>query len=666
MLQRMRTWWQVRTGTEETPFDGDIPAWLISLAIHLGLLIMLTWMLRELPIHDDQIELVTSMVEPDVEVPQEFFFSEIEKTEVGANSVEGTEMADSMAEVEAELTEQATPEKEITAPSIAPTATVINNVMNTDFAWKSMPNVAVQGAAGIGTTGAEGAIDRITQEIIDSLEDRKTLVVWIFDRSVSLSAQRASIVRRLDRIYEQLGVIEASGDPRFARHHEKPLLSAVVGFGQEVSFHLKKPTDQVSQIKAAVEGIQADDSGKEFVFNAVHMAAERYKSYAVSAERRNVMLVVFTDEAGDDAVPMIDRTVAICQRFSMPVYVVGVPAPFGRREVEVKWVDPDPKFDQTPQWTPVTHGPETMYAERIKLSFSGVTSREEPLDSGFGPFALTRLAVDTGGIYFSVHPNRNPDRPVRKSETAHLSAYIRHFFDADKMRRYRPDYVSVQEFERTLQKNKAKMSLVRAARMSWTAPMVAPLLRFPKRSDAELANSLTTAQQQAAKLLEGTLVQIYNELQKGEKDRPDIVQPRWKAGYDLAMGRTLAVKVRTLGYNHMLAAAKRGMKFKEERNDTWVLAPSDKVLTGSAIEKDAERARMYLKRVVEDHRDTPWALLAARELEDPLGWEWKEEFSNVNPPPRPRAGNNNPNPPRPNDDRPQMIPRPVRRPPPKI
>ncbi|HUS38491.1 MAG TPA: hypothetical protein VMX74_03535, partial [Pirellulales bacterium] len=89
----------------------------------------------------------------------------------------------------------------------------------------------------------------------------------------------------MDRIYEQLGVIEASGDPRFARHHEKPLLSAVVGFGQEVSFHLKKPTDQVSQIKAAVEGIQADDSGKEFVFNAVHMAAERYKSYAVSAER---------------------------------------------------------------------------------------------------------------------------------------------------------------------------------------------------------------------------------------------------------------------------------------------------------------------------------------------------------------------------------------------
>ena len=37
----------------------------------------------------------------------------------------------------------------------------------------------------------------------------------------------------------------------------------------------------------------------------------------------------------------------MCRRWAMPVYVVGVPAPFGRRETQMKWVDPDPKFDQT-------------------------------------------------------------------------------------------------------------------------------------------------------------------------------------------------------------------------------------------------------------------------------------------------------------------------------
>ena len=49
-------------------------------------------------------------------------------------------------------------------------------------------------------------------------------------------------------------------------------------------------------------------------------------------------------------------------------------------------------------------------------------------------------------------------------------------------------------------------------------------------------------------------------LQQGEADREKETVMRWQAGYDLAMGRTLAAKVRTEGYNAMLAAAKRGLK----------------------------------------------------------------------------------------------------------
>ena len=41
MLAQTKRWWQEYTGEEETPFDGDSPAWLISLLIHVVVLLSL-------------------------------------------------------------------------------------------------------------------------------------------------------------------------------------------------------------------------------------------------------------------------------------------------------------------------------------------------------------------------------------------------------------------------------------------------------------------------------------------------------------------------------------------------------------------------------------------------------------------------------------------------
>ena len=35
------------------------------------------------------------------------------------------------------------------------------------------------------------------------------------------------------------------------------------------------------------------------------------------------------------------------------------------------------------------------------------------MDSGFGPFGLCRLAYETGGLYFTVHPNRKTGKKIR-------------------------------------------------------------------------------------------------------------------------------------------------------------------------------------------------------------------------------------------------------------
>ena len=61
-------------------------------------------------------------------------------------------------------------------------------------------------------------------------------------------------------------------------------------------------------------------------------------------------------------------------------------------------VDPDPRYNQEPQRPTLNQGPESFWPERLKIGYTGRRHHEEPLDSGFGPFSLTRLAVSTGGL----------------------------------------------------------------------------------------------------------------------------------------------------------------------------------------------------------------------------------------------------------------------------
>jgi hypothetical protein len=324
----------------------------------------------------------------------------------------------------------------------------------------------------------------------------------------------------------------------------------------------------------------------------------------------------------------------------------------------VKWVDPDPNFDQRPQWVPVRLGPESLLPERLKLHFTG--SDDPLLDSGFGPFGLTRLCYETGGLYFSAHPNRVVGRQVTGFETDNLAAHFETFFDADRLRPYRPDYVSMEEYMQLAVSNRARQALLEAARMSWTTPMENIRLRFPKRDEATLAASLSRAQRAAA-LLQPKIDYLCQILIAGEIDRPKLHKPRWQAGYDLALGRALAIQVRTAGYNVMLAKAKQGRRFSSEKKNTWVLKTAENQAS-SPLEKIAQKSRAYLQRVEQQHAGTPWALLAKRELAIPLGWRWEEDFTRLKP--QPTAKNNNRPPPPPRERKPP--PRPPRRNPPPL
>ncbi len=655
----------VSADAEETPaksFVADVGAWLMSLTLHLGLLILLAAVTFALPRNTEDLALVYDDLELPEEVdplPQEFLSSDEAMEEYGALSQGGFDSAQALASVAAEQSLVIYEPEDLTDFGDRMAIEVDEPIFDGPEVSNDLP---VQGMSHVGTTGAVGAIDRLTHEILDSVEQQATLVVWLFDQSGSMREERERVLARFDTIYDQLGVIEAAKIPAFQQHKDKPLLTAVVGFAATPTLLTKKATDDVKQIKAAVGSISDAETPVENVFQAIAWTADKFRSYRSSRQgARNVMIIVFTDEAGDD-VAQLDETVHLCRTLAMPVYVVGRPAPFGRRQAYVKWVDPDPRFDQRPQQVPVSMGPESLMPERLRLQFFGSQRDEEMLDSGFGPYGLTRLCYETGGLYFAAHPNRKTKGTVSRRETSNLAAHFTVFFDPENMRRYQPDYVSSNEYLEHVRSNAARRALMEAAELSWTTQMEDIRMRFVKRDEASLASSLTTAQRSAA-IRKPQIDRICQLLLSGEEGRDSLKDARWQAGYDLALGRALATKVRTDGYNTMLALAKQGMAFKKEKNNTWILRTGTEY-ANSSLEKTAAQATELLERVKTEHEGTPWAYLADRELRAPLGWKWTESYTFV-PDPRQVANNNNNGRPRPPRN-PTPRQRPPRRDPPPL
>ena len=199
--------------------------------------------------------------------------------------------------------------------------------------------------------------------------------------------------------------------------------------------------------------------------------------------------------------------------------VVGVPAPFGQRFIEMKYVEFDPTYASVEDWAVVEQGPETLLPEAIYISDKSFSN--EAIDSGFGPFSLSKLCYQTGGVYIAVHANRNLQGRVPDRATAPMSSRIRYFFDPESLRDYQPDYVSATKLRQKVASNAAKQSLVAAAAATNLKPMVSPETVFPKKSEGEFANLLSLAQRSAA-VLQPRIDAIYRQLLRGIPDRESI------------------------------------------------------------------------------------------------------------------------------------------------
>lgn len=580
-------------GSASVSGTREIPAWAVSLAVHVVVLLMLSSItyITNGPSADN---LITSIVDEFDESDYKF---DVSVQDMVGNASDANTLTSSQAaaevvnqnqqdqidrQLEEELLEiEAPPVNEITQPPAADLTSVVETTGTSEK-----------------TGGVEGSIDRMTYEVINSLKERETLVVWLFDESGSLSVRRNEIADRFENIYGQLDNLKAE--------RNSPLKTAIVGFGKDVHFYTPEPISDIGKAVNLVRGIKDDDSGVEMAFTAVGQVVNKWKRFRSARNKHNCMVVLVTDERGDDFV-QLETVAAMCSKTGFRVYCIGNSSPFGREKGYVRWTYSD-GFEQD---IPVDQGPESVRMEVLDLPFWGARGVDSGrISSGLGPYALTRLCAETGGLYLIAQDARGKQ------------------FDVALMKEYLPDYRPMRFYEKDVTRNAAKMALLTAAENTRATRVGSPTVRFKADTDNTLRVEATEAQKAVA-ILAHRVTEIVTILEAGEKDREKIKEPRWQAAYDLAMGRALALQARAMGYNSMLAQMKVAPKsFEKEGNNTWTMQASSEVQTGPMIRKIVARATEYLSRVVDNHQGTPWAYLAELELERQMGWSWTESYIN--------------------------------------
>src|SRR5262249_36505905 len=93
--------------------------------------------------------------------------------------------------------------------------------------------------------------------------------------------------------------------------------------------------------------------------------------------------------------------------------------------------------------------PESVMVEQIRLPFWYGGLQYEIIESGFGPYALSRLAAATGGIYF-----------VTRFENHRMG------FDPARMREYKPDWVRRDQYESQIAHSPLRQAVISTAQIT--------------------------------------------------------------------------------------------------------------------------------------------------------------------------------------------------------
>ena len=330
---------RANTGSKAAPGQGwlmskmsiqDAPGWLVSVGVHLVIMVLLL-----LVKFHTRIDAGATFLNAFEDIENELPFDATDTDQVGVGA-EVTSLSPTSTSTPASVAAQnnAAPsaqqqtEAKVNESFKSPQVRIDPNseyAMPTDVEL-TQPGTKDGPLTGGGTEyvegGVESAIDRLTWEITQTLHQNKTTVIWLFDQSLSLKERRDAIADRFENVYRQLESLEEGG--------KGALQTVAATYGSGFKLLTEKPVEDVKTLIPKVRAIEDDPSGKENVFAAVNQLAQKFKGER--AKKRSVMILIITDEKGDDAEKSLEETIMFCRKQGIKVYCVGNAALFGARK----------------------------------------------------------------------------------------------------------------------------------------------------------------------------------------------------------------------------------------------------------------------------------------------------------------------------------------------
>lgn len=458
--------------------------------------------------------------------------------------------------------------------------------------------------------------------------------IWLLDSSISLQAEREKLGDEVAEFYRSLTTREMAGH----------LDVSVVAFGQRTQSVIDKTrvlkAEAGKLIGSRIKDLPVDESGIENVMTAVaesiDLAPKNYSG--------KISIVIWTDESGDD-IEHLEETIAKCSKTNTTVHIVGPRSVFGMQPGLQRHTLPPPL-----SWElilPVTRGPDSAFPERVRLplwydstdmpwsagipisSAMDAQSLGGPLRCGLlaptGPYALTRLALATGGNYTILERHGDVAPP-----------------NADGLLKYAPDYRGAREMAAGIDDQPLRRAVIESAALTWTQDFWPPQREFPMARYEHYPfrpHNIYMTPFQFAQVMSQRLQQDRTRLAEAAialERAIDILEavpsaavakerdaPRWKAWYTLNRGLLLAHSVRIREFllvTEPLMNQETQMELVNNQFNHLLITESEQLLSQGAGVRRATMARSLLEQVIHEHPNTPWSQLAEWELQHQLGF----------------------------------------------